>query len=189
MSVKAFATQLMNSIKDIKNNSETVQCESLIAYLEKVIADPNSEPTPSQIEYYKYQLQLMVEGEKGSHASYLEEFRAVIQSGQNAMKTALLMNGGASIALLAFIGKLTEKQQYQIPHFAEALAIFVLGVFFIGAASGTTYLSQWFYAESEKWKIRIGSGFNIISILLGLTSLGFFVWGMCKAYSAFLAFT
>lgn len=189
MSVKAFAIQLLNSVKDVRANSETLKCDNLIAYLEEVIAAPPGDPTPSQIEHYKFQLQLMVEREKGNHASSLEEFRSVIQSGQNALKTALLMNGGASIALLAFIGKLTERQQSQIPNFAEALAIFVLGVFSIVVASGSTYLSQWFYAEFGNWARRTGAGFNILSILLALTSYGLFVWGMCKAYSALLAFT
>ncbi len=202
MSVKAFATQLLNSVKEVRTSSETLQCDNLISYLEQVIAtDPgalspeqviSTDPgtlSPDQIEHLKAQLQLMVEREKSSHASDLEMFRAVIQSGQNAVKTALLMNGGASVALLAFIGKLTEEQHSRIPPFADALAIFVAGVFAIVVASGSTYLSQWFYAGSETWKQRTGLGFNILSILLGLTSYGLFVWGMRTAYAAFIAFS
>lgn len=189
MSVKEFAIQLLNSIKDVRTNSETLQCDNLISYLEKVIATDPGDLSQNQIEHLKAQLQIMVEREKSNHASDLEMFRTVIQSGQNAVKTALLMNGGASVALLAFIGKLTEEQQSRIPPFADALAIFVAGVFTIVVASGSTYLSQWFYAESETWKERTGLGFNLLSILLGLTSYGFFVWGMRTAYAAFLTFT
>lgn len=188
MSVKIFATQLLNSIKEIRINGESIKCDNLIAYLEKVIANPPGDISPDQIEHLKAQLQLMVEREKSNHASDLEMFRSVIQSGQNALKSALLMNGGASIALLAYIGKLTEAQQARIPAFADALVIFVLGVLAIVVASGSTYLSQWFYAESEK-KERTGLAFNITAVFLGILSYVLFIWGMRKAYVAFLAFT
>ncbi|MCP1418478.1 hypothetical protein J3D47_002721 [Pseudomonas laurylsulfativorans] len=188
MSVREFATQLLSSIKDIKANSESIQCDNLITYLEQVIATAPGEPGPDQIEQLKAKLQIMVETEKSHHASDLEMFRTVIQSGQNAVKTALLMNGGASVALLAFIGKLTEVQQARIPVFAEPLTFFVLGVLAIVITAGSTYLSQWFYAASESWKQRTGMAFNILSILLGLCSYGFFVWGMRKAYVGFLTF-
>ncbi|AWY39406.1 hypothetical protein DKY63_05595 [Pseudomonas putida] len=188
MSVKAFAAQLLNSIKEIRVNSESIPCDNLINYLEQVVASAPGDMTPDQIEHLKAQLQIMVEQTKNNHASQLEMFRTVIQSGQNAVKTALLMNGGASVALLAFIGKLTEAQQIRIPVFAEALTFFVIGVFAIVVTAGMTYLSQWFYAASEQWKRKTGFAFNIISIVLGLSSYGFFVWGMRKAYLAFLGF-
>jgi len=188
MTVKKFASQLLESVRDIKKHSESIHCDNLITYLESAIATTPSEATTDQIEHLKAQLQLMVEREKSNYANDLEMFRSVIQSGQNAVKSALLMNGGAAVALLAYIGKLTETQQLRIPVFAEALAIFVLGVFAIVVSSGSTYLSQWFYAEEATWKQRVGLGFNLFSITLGLASYGFFIWGMSVAYSAFLAF-
>lgn len=189
MTVKAFATQLLTSVKEVKVSSESINCDNLILYLEKVIGTEPGDISPDQIENLKAQLQLMVEREKSNHASDLEMFRTVIQSGQNAVKTALLMNGGASVSLLAFIGKLTEEQHARIPAFTNALAIFVCGVFAIVASSGATYMSQWFYAEPENWKQRTGLSFNVLAILLGLVSYVFFVWGMRSAYVAFLAFT
>lgn len=188
MTVKAFATQLLNSVIEVKASSESIKCDNLILYLEKVIATDPGDLSADQIENLKAQLQIMVEREKSNHASDLEMFRTVIQSGQNALKTALLMNGGASVALLAFIGKLTEEQHSRIPAFTDALAVFVCGVFAIVVSSGFTYLSQWFYAETENWKQHAGLIFNIFAILLGITSYGFFVWGMRSAYAAFLTF-
>ena len=66
------------------------------------------------------------------------------------------MKGGASVALFAFAGKLTEEQHSRILAFTYALAIFVCDVFAIVTSSGPTYLSQWFYAETESWKQRTG---------------------------------
>jgi hypothetical protein len=189
MSAKEFAGQLKQTIEGLKNNgTAAIYCDNLIAYLEEVINSPSPVVTQAELEHYKAQLQVWVEAEKRNHASDLEMFRSVIQAGQNAVKSSFLLNGGASVALLAFIGKLTEEQQSKIPAFADSLTIFVTGVFAIALASGVTYLSQWFYAESESWKQKTGFALNMVSIVLGLSSYGFFIWGMCRAYSNFLAF-
>jgi hypothetical protein len=189
MNAKAFASQLMETVKEIKGNkNDSIQCDNLIQYLDNFVQTGPSEISQDQIEHLKAQLQIMVEREKSNHASDLEMFRSVIQSGQNALKTALLMNGGASVALLAFIGKLTEERQAHIPAFTNALTVFVLGVFCIVVASGSTYLSQWLYAAESGWKERAGFGFNLLSIILGLASYGLFIWAMTKAHGAFLAF-
>lgn len=91
-----------------------------------------------------------------------------------------LMNAGGTFALLAFIGKLTETHPKKIPLFCDSLSMFVLGVLLIGFASGSTYLSQWFYAAAEPWKQNVGFALNIMSILLGLPhterSLGEYSW-------------
>ncbi|WP_269619231.1 hypothetical protein [Zhongshania sp. BJYM1] len=189
MSAKEFAAQLKTTIEGLRaNGTAAIFCDNLIAYLEEVVNSPSPVVTQAELEHYKAQLQVWVEAEKRNHVSDLEMFRSVIQSGQNAIKTSFFLNGGASVALLAFIGKLTEEQHSRIPSFALALTIFVMGVFCIAMTSGLTYLSQWFYAESELWKQKVGLGLNVASILLGLASYGFFIWGMCRAYESFLAF-
>jgi len=189
MSVKDFASQLRKTIVELKNNgTSSIYCDNLIAYLEEVENSPSPVVTEAELEHYKAQLQVWVESEKRNHASDLEMFRSVIQSGQNAIRSSFLLNGGASVALLAFIGKLTEEQQSKIPEFADSLTIFVIGVLAIALTSGFTYLSQWFYAEDEAWKQKTGFVLNIFSILLGLSSYGFFIWGMCRAYTSFVLF-
>lgn len=189
MSAKEFAGQLKQAIEDLKKNgTAAINCDNLIAYLEEVIKSPSPAVTQAEIEHYKAQLQLWVEAEKRNHASDLEMFRSVIQAGQNAVKSSFLLNGGASVALLAFIGKLTEEQHSKIPAFADSLTIFVTGAFAIALTSGLTYLSQWFYSEPEPWKQKTGFTLNMASIVLGLSSYGFFIWGMCIAHSNFLAF-
>ena len=105
------------------------------------------------------------------------------------MRSAFLLNGGAAIALLPFISHLTEKQPGKVSVFADSLMPFVVGVLAIAVTSGVTYLSQWFYAaENSAWKGKIGFWLNIGAIILGLSSYGFFVWGMCRAYSGFQSF-
>lgn len=188
MSAKELATQLKQAIEALKiKGTSSITCDSLISYLEGVIDTP-SKIDGAELEAYKAELQLKIETEKRNHVADIEMFRSVIETGQSAVKSALLLNGGAAVALLAFIGKLTDSAQDKIPAFATPLIIFVAGALSIALASGVTYLSQWLYAESESWKTKTGFALNIVSILLGLSSFSLFAWGMFCAYFSFLAF-
>jgi len=190
MSTKNFATELrdiIRSLRDEKGISE-LKCDNLIAYLEEVINSPDEEIPPAQMEKYKAELQVWVKQNEAIQTHNIEMFRSVILAGQNALKTAFLMNGGATVALLAFLGKLSDWHQDKIAVFSSALIIFVTGILFVTVASGTTYLSQWFYAYSKPWSRKTGHVFNILSIVLSITSYGLFIYGSILAYEAFLRF-
>jgi hypothetical protein len=191
MTTKSFATELKNIIRSIRDEQAVteIKCDNLIAYLEEIINSPNEEIDSTQMEKYKAELQLWIKQNEAAQASSLEMFRAVILAGQNALKTAFLMNGGATIALLAFLGKLSEQHQDKIAIFSSSLIVFVVGVLAITVASGLTYLSQWFFAGSESWKQKTGFGLNILVIVFGLASYGLFIWGAIRAYKAFIGFT
>lgn len=189
MSAKEFAAQLKATIEEIKaNGTDSIYCDNLIAYLDEIVNSPQTVVSEAGLEKYKAELQVWVEQNKGVHSSKLEMFRSVIESGQSAIKSSFLLNGGAAIAILAFIGKLTESEAERIPTFAGSLAIFVIGVLVITVTAGFTYLTQWFYAGDEHWKIRAGFWLNIVAIVMGLSSYGIFTWGMCAAYMAFKKF-
>lgn len=190
MTTKSFATELRDLIRSIKDEQRVseIKCDNLIAYLEEVIKSPEAEITPAQMEKYKAELQVWVKQNEAVQAGNLEMFRTVILSGQNALKTAFLMNGGATVALLAFLGKLSDQHQDKIAIFSSSLLVFVFGVLAITVASGTTYLSQWFYGQSKQIDIRIGHILNILTIALGLISYGLFIWGTIIAYNAFNGF-
>ncbi|MCE5194928.1 MAG: hypothetical protein LLF28_05650 [Nitrospiraceae bacterium] len=189
VSAKEFAAQLKKTIEEIKaKGTATINCDNLIAYLDEAIKSPSPVVSPAKLEKYKAELQGWVEQNKAAHESGLEMFRSVIQSGQNAIRSSFLLNGGAAVAMLAFIGKLTENQAAKIPAFAPSLTIFVIGVLAITVTSGITYLCQWFYAGNQQWKVKTGFWLNIAAIVLGLSSYGIFIWGMCEAYAAFINF-
>lgn len=188
MSRSKLDTELKQIIEWIQNSGEThIESSKLIKYLKKVTETPSQDLPPDHIERLKAQLQILVEAHKGNHASDLEMFKSVIQSGQTAVKTAFLMNGGASVAILAFIGKLTESNKQNIPDFAWTLTLFVTGVFLISVTSGLTYLSQWLYADESARKQKAGFVLNISAIIIGLGSYGMFIWGMKAAYRAFMS--
>ena len=190
MTTKSFATELKNTIRSIRDEQGVaeIKCDNLIAYLEEVINSPEEEINTTQMEKYKAELQLWIKQNEAAQASSLEMFRSVILAGQSALKTGFWMNGGATVALLAFLGKLSDQHQDKIAVFSSSLIIFVIGVLAISMASGSTYLSQWFYASSESWKQKTGFWLNILAIALGLASYGFFIWGAIRAYKAFIGF-
>ena len=189
MSVQSFANEFKELIVSIKNKgTAAIYCDNLIAYLEEVSKQPTHEPTDAELEQYKAQLQHDIELSKNDHATNLEMFRSVISSGQNAIRSSFLLNGGASVALLAFISHLTTSKVEKVASFADALIPFVIGVLAITITAGLTYLSQWFYAHDTKASIRTGFILNIIIIILGLASYGFFIWGMCVTYENFKTF-
>lgn len=184
-----FAEELQKAIEDLRDKGITeIKCDGLIEYLNNSKKLIGKDTIQVDIERYKAELQIWVEKHKVSHASSIEMFKSVITSGQNALRTAFLMNGGATISMLAFLGKLTDQHPDKLRIFSCAMIPFVIGVLAITMASGFTYLSQWFYAGQTNWKRITGLTCNILAIIMGLASYGLFIWGITKAYDAFISF-
>jgi hypothetical protein len=189
MSTQEFAGQLKETIQGIKDNgTAAIYCDNLIAYLDEVSKSPSHSPTEVELEKYKADLQLHIEQNKNYHASQLEMFKSVITSGQNAMRSSFLMNGGAAVAILAFIGHLAAIKPESVALFATVLMPFVLGVLAMTMTSGFTYLSQWLYDNSNTKVQKWGFKLNVACISLGISSYGLFMCGMYRAYFAFTQF-
>jgi hypothetical protein len=186
MTTKSFAKELRDLVVSLKNDQgiKEISSENLISYLDEVLGGPE-EVSQESLEKYKAELQVWVEQNKLSQSARLEAFKAVILQGQNALKTAFLMNGGATIAILAFLGKLTEEKAEYISSFSDPMVIFVIGVFLAGLSSGFTYLSQWIASHDKPWAEKVGYRINLLVILMGLSSFGFFIWGALCANRAF----
>jgi len=177
------------TIEEIKaKGTAAIHCDNLISYLDEVQKSPEPEPSPIDLERYKADLQNWIETNKSKHEGRLEMFRSVITSGQAAIKTSFLLNGGAAVAMLAFIGHLAQFKAEKVSTFASCLLPFAYGVLAIAVTSGFTYLSQWLYASTRPWARKVGFAFNVLCILLGLLSYGFFVWGLLDAYHSFITY-
>jgi len=186
MSTKIFAAQMKATIEDIKSKgTAAIYCDNIISYLNEVLNSPEPNPTAVDIEKYKADLQNWIETNKRNHEGQLEMFRSVISSGQQAIKSSFLLNGGAAVALLAFIAHLTQTDNAKIPEFGCRLLPFAFGVLAISVTSGCTYLSQWLYASlnlvARKWGFKL----NVLCIILGISSYGFFIWGLFSTYGLF----
>jgi len=139
------------------------------------------------LEKYKADLQIWVEQQKHRQSLDVENFKAVVQLGQNAIKMLFFMNAGAAGALLTFMGHLSSEAPGRVHTLAMSLTVFVIGMLLAGAAAGTTYASQWFYRykRENEW----GARFNIAAVALGVISIAASAWGIYTTYRVFSWFT
>jgi hypothetical protein len=189
VSTKIFAKQMRETIEDVKaNGTAAIYCDNIINYLKEVEASPTPDLSQVEIEKFKSDLQQRVEAKKQDHESNLEMFRTVISSGQNAIRSSFLLNGGAAVALLAFLGHLASDAPSKVSSFAPCLLPFGYGVLCIAIVSGLTYLSQWLYASECRLAKKAGFISNILCIAGGLCSYGFFTWGLLSTHELFSAY-
>jgi hypothetical protein len=170
-----------------KQGIEQISIDGIIDHLSQVEKTRQhlSGLTPAELEHYKAQLAMWIENQRSSSQMSTEGFKSIILAGQNALRSALLINGGASVALLAYIGKLKSDASRQVSAFAFPLLIFVIGVLIAAINSGLTYLSQCFYFGGALWKQKIGFYINIINIVLGIASYILFAIGAYYSYQVF----
>jgi len=137
---------------------------------------------------------------------YYQVNQAAIDTGTAAVKTFFMLNGGASIALLAFLGavagpgRVTEESFRLI---ADTLAWFAGGVALAAACGGAGYLCNFFtvYASRSRkrtlvwpyfeegrlvWRI-LRTTFMVASVVAGVLSLVAFGGGMWEVRQAFQA--
>ncbi|MBY7910224.1 hypothetical protein KW420_10625 [Vibrio fluvialis] len=114
----------------------------------------------------------------------IEMFKSVITAGQAALKSSMIINGGAAAALLAFTGKIwTEGSTKLVTNaLTHSILLFCIGVLLAAFATGTTYLSQFSYAS--EWR-KTGIFINALSVGSVLSSYGVFLYACIKASSSF----
>jgi len=117
----------------------------------------------------------------------LEMFKSVIAVGQTALKSLFLINGGAAVAVLAFVGHLATagSSADSIRGFAAPLGCFVAGLLLVTIASGVTYLSQRAYARHKQGR-KIGDRLNMVIIGVALLSVIAFSVGSYLAYQGLI---
>ncbi|MFM0432339.1 hypothetical protein PQQ75_25235 [Paraburkholderia aspalathi] len=140
-----------------------------------------------QLEVWKAQL-------SAHTAMSTEMLKSTVEAGQTALRSAIVINGGAAATIMAFAGNAITKGQLQaggplLSQIGSALLWFMVGVGTAGVASGFRYLSQAGYAHSNGHDAHrgwayMGSGSNIVSIALAAASFAAFFIGGTAAYHA-----
>ncbi|HXM73732.1 MAG TPA: hypothetical protein VN904_00540 [Chthoniobacterales bacterium] len=116
-----------------------------------------------------------------------KKYETVVSSGQSALKALLTMNGGASIAFLAFIGNAIKERAIQPEAggiLINAMQFFIAGTFATVCAFGTIFLTNCF--SSIQWSKTRNWMFGV-TLTFGFFSLGFFVWASWRAIQGFTA--
>lgn len=156
-----------------ESGADQVSLVDLEAYVERL--EETAKQTPegaaagdAAMEAYRADLTAWISSRQQRHEYDLEMLRAVITTGQSGLKSSLLINGGAAVALLAFIGGLWPKVESQsiIEALATSLAHFVFGVLSAAVATGFTYFSQAGYGnEFGRASHSIGRVGHICAVL------------------------
>lgn len=151
-----------------------------------------SKLTEVSLEFEKYSWEKRLD----EHRAYLSAvndsrikmFDSVISSGQNAIRILLTINGGAAIAVLAFLGHLASINSSMLPAFSLPLKWFTCGVASVGAAAAGTYLTQLAFSSERKLWRRVGVVLQFVTILCGLASIILFVFGLREMGALFRNF-
>ena len=130
---------------------------------------------------------------------------AAIKGAETALRSALLINGGAAVSVLAFIGVLAAQSRIkfdQLHAVAHSLALFAFGVVAAVVAMVLASLTNFFAAEIEGSFVRLAQppfivpgkrtrGFvylkmiiHVAALLVGIFSIAFFLWGVFDVKNA-----
>ncbi len=137
------------------------------------------------------------------HDAYADQGKlhndAAVKSGTEAIKTVILANGAAVIAVLAFLGNIAGKEKVSVPELSSAAGSLIWFAF--GVAAGLVsmlfaYLTNLYHANLSSSYIRtwehpyvkdgpitpryrtISTIFQTAAIFGGAASLFLFVWGV-----------
>ncbi|WP_425081293.1 hypothetical protein [Ruegeria arenilitoris] len=130
---------------------------------------------------------------------------AVIESGIVTVRTLVLVNGGAVIAMLAFLANVVPKgDPNDFDGVLGSLSLFAFGVFAATMTAAFTYLTNlfneiflakiqrtWVYPFQEKTKGSkrwgaVATVFQFVAIASGIASMVFFLWGVWSLKAAML---
>lgn len=191
MNAKDLIEIMRHNIDQVKQQGlESIPMQNMMeawfSALKKIVDEsPSGEPTPDQLEKLKGQIALEVEKVKSFQTGKLEELKAAFKYGELALKSAILINGAASVAILAFIGKIWggDDAITTIKRMSVSLFVFVSGVLVGALASGFSYVTQYCYSQNQH---NAGHAWRWVTIILTFSSYILFLIGSIFAYHAFV---
>lgn len=174
----------------------------------------DSDKTSQKFQHEKWKYDLNIKAAERAHDTE-EEYglrtnEATINAANFVLRALLIINGGAAIALLAFIGNLVPPSEYanlpKINPCITSLMWFALGVAVTAFAMAFAYFTNFFYGsasvertrsyehpyihetqKSRRW-IKIGLTFHGIAVVFGLIAVVFFMLGIYEVNEMIKAF-
>lgn len=123
--------------------------------------------------------------EASKEVDVLKKYDTVVSSGQSALRAFLTLNGGATVAFLAFIGHAMETGKLPVESgrvFVGAMQLFIYGTFLAVLAYGTIFLTN---CLSRIDRRRSSNWMFGITLLCGFGSLGCFLTASWQAIEGF----
>jgi len=194
MDAKELLEYIREDEKILKEqNTEVIHTKNFFSWVREleglVESSKSQEWTDAQKEEYRATHQSNLAEYNVLWERSREMFRASVGYGQAALKSVILINGAASVALLAFIGNILPNGNTEpriLIGLSNSLLAFVIGVLLSAVAVGFTYISQSFFGLGDKWGARMGHIFNGFIISLVIIAYYLFLDGALEAYNSFL---
>jgi len=179
MKSSEFAKLLRDDVIQLNiDGQKTIECKNLTAYLEEKIPELEKSETSDHEVHVDFRLahyQATLDGNS-------QMFASVLDYGKHALNSIMVINAGASVALLSLIGSLTtQASPLAGARFALPLLLFVLGVVFSAVASGGSYCAQYFYVEQPDQ--IVGKRFHLATVLFVVCAYLIFIAGAFTVYS------
>jgi len=191
MNGKDVIADIRNAVNDVKrNNQDVVSVSALLNYLEALEEDANQieeidrKKHEIALEEYKAANERNIAHYNAQQLHAIEMLRSVITYGAAALKSATLINGGAAVALLAFIGNIWGKgiKVVAVEPLTNSIYYFSFGVLLAAIGTAGSYFAQYYYNEDHE---KTGVAFHVITVLLVIGSYVLFGLGTIGAYEAF----
>jgi len=115
---------------------------------------------------------------------YLENDKAVLNLSQAAVRTLVLVNAGAAIALLSFVANIWQKGTDVTP-FIGGLAWFCCGVGTATLTAALSYITQLLYGSRDGKDLSLAKALHKTTVIIGFVSLFIFAAGCFVSYESF----
>lgn len=139
----------------------------------------------ADLEYQKARYLKWLDEWRHHREWYRENDKAVIALSQTAQRNIILINAGAAIALLTFMGNLLVKGS-DIERFIPAIAWFAAGVALGAVTTVLSYATQLIYGHDDGKYVNVGKWFHGAAVIAGVATLGIFIGGCVVTYKAFV---
>lgn len=182
---------IRKAVSDVRDRKEeVVSVDALLNYLDALDRDVTTidESDGKKLEVDLAMFRAEHERNLAHYSAQQESSRqmwdSVFTYGQAALKSAILVNGGAAAGLLAFIGNIWSKgiNPLAVEDLTHAILAFALGVLAAAFGTGTTYVTQYGYCCNWKVLARI---FHVLTVIVVIGSYVLFFVGSHASYSAF----
>ena len=121
----------------------------------------------------------------GEKITKAKKYDTVVKSGQATLKALLILNGGATIAFLAFMQNILQKPVVNLhagKFFIDAMQWFIWGTFCAVLSFGAIFFTN--CLSYVGWPRASGTLF-FITLVIGLCSFGFFLYASTEAVTGF----
>lgn len=191
MNGKDVINKIRTAVKDVKQkNQDVISIDALLNYLDVLERDASEVDSldnrqhQSNLEVYRAENERNIAQYNAQQLHAVEMFRSIISYGAAALKSAILINGGAAAALLAFISNIWNKgiAQAAVTPLTGAIVFFSFGVLSSAVGTACSYFTQYYYGGNYQ---RTAVVFHTLTVIFVVGSYALFSLGIVGTYDSF----